>query len=113
MSNINRSFTEVFIDLENGSLEEDATIALADLTHAVLEHGKAGALTITLKVKPHADMDRNVHIISTNIKLTKPEASRKDTLMFSDDNCNLTREDPHQLTMDQYMPQRTTEKEAK
>lgn len=82
-------------DLRRGAAHAEVTSALAELVEAVLDTGKAGTLTFTLKVKP-AGHGVQV-IVEDETKLKAPQGDLPVSLFFVDGHNNLLREDPRQL----------------
>jgi hypothetical protein len=76
-----------------GGLHGEVSDALADLVAAVMEHDKAGSLTLTVKVKPAGD---NAVFVTDEVKSKPPEGERPAALFFTDPRGNLSRRDPRQ-----------------
>lgn len=75
-------------------LHGELSDALADVARAVSEHGKAGSLTLTVKLKP-SKIDGAVEV-EDDIKVKVPQADRGAALFFVDGDGNLSRRDPRQ-----------------
>lgn len=102
-----KSFSEFFESIDYGAFSDEATSQLNDLVHAVTETGKAGSITLDIKLKPvgkGAQME-----IATDVKVKTPKAARGVTIMFATPDNNLQREDPRQKTLDGL---RTADQEA-
>lgn len=100
-------FSQLLQQLDYGSLEQDATDTLQDLVHACTETGKAGELTIKLKIKPVGNTGQME--LDADVTAKVPTHTRGKTLMFATPDNNLQREFPHQQTLDGL---RTADEEA-
>jgi hypothetical protein len=69
---------------------------LVELTNAVIETGKKGTLTLKLTLGP-LDGSTEQLLMNDEIKLAKPRAQRKPTVLFPTKSGDLTRNDPNQL----------------
>jgi hypothetical protein len=88
-----RLFTDVIRDVHSGSLVEQASLALAELTQAVMDTGKGGKLKIELSVKPQGK-GSNVMIISGKVKSDCPTNDVNPAIFFANLEGDLLREDP-------------------
>lgn len=82
--------------LNKGTLNDELTEVLADVVKAVRETGKAGSLTLTLKVSMFNKADENIVKISPSVSSKIPEGERAETIMWSTADGDLLRNDPHQ-----------------
>ena len=80
-----------------GGLHGELTDALADLIQAVAETGKAGSLSLTVKVTPNKD--GATVTVNDKIKLTIPEPEKGSSMFFYDEHGNLTRNNPAQAEL--------------
>jgi hypothetical protein len=80
-------------------LGEEATEALNDLVHATTETGKAGSLTLTIKMKPIGGKAGQMEL-ETDVKAKLPTPTRGKTILFTTPDNNLSRQDPRQQTLD-------------
>lgn len=87
------TFTDIVGSLEGGRAFEQLNDALAEVVQAVLQHRKAGEISLSVKVNPNGE--NAVSIIPT-IKVKAPEGSRAVTTFFADEHGNLLRRDPRQ-----------------
>ena len=87
-----REFIGILQDLDNGEVANQLTTLLPEVTAAVMETGKAGALTLTIKLEKKG----NMAVLSADVKTKKPEAATDATLFFVDEHGNLSREDSRQ-----------------
>lgn len=87
--------------LENSApfLGEEATEALNDLVHATTETGKAGSITLTIKMKPIGGKAGQMEL-DTDVKAKLPTPTKGRTILFTTPDNNLQRTDPRQQTLD-------------
>lgn len=88
-----RPFHEVLREVGEGHLNVDLSEAFYDLLRKVQATGRAGALTLTLNVKPSGA--GRVEIVDS-VKTKLPEFDRPKTAFFIDRNGNASRRDPNQ-----------------
>lgn len=93
-----KPFAQLLEQVEFGNLSQEATDAMNDLVHACTETGKAGSITLTIKLKPIGNTGQME--IDANVKAKQPEPTRGKTFMFCTPDNNLQREDPRQKTLD-------------
>lgn len=91
-----KTFAQVLDTLRFGTLGDELTKELRKLTESCADTGRAGELTIKIKLKPGKGGQLEV-IDDYSVKLPKPE--RGTTLMFATPDGNLTRNDPRQLEL--------------
>jgi hypothetical protein len=89
-----RPFAAVLQEQRQGGLHSELSELLAEVVHAVETHGKPGALTVTLQIKP-AEMPGAI-IVLDDVKAKVPEADKGGSLFYPDDRGNLSRRDPRQ-----------------
>jgi hypothetical protein len=99
-----RPFVEFLHEQRRGATHVELSEALNKVTEAVVEHGKVGSITLTVKVKPGGD---GMVIVEDEIKAKAPEPGRAANIYYVDDDANLQREDPRQ----QRLPLREVGKE--
>ena len=92
-----RTFTSTVDALRFGTLADELTDKLRDLVSVCASTGKAGALTLTLALKPGKGGQIEVF---DEIKVKEPKQEKGSTLMFATPENNLQREDPRQLQLD-------------
>lgn len=92
-----RPITDVLRDVRGGQFVDAATDVLATVVKAVLEHRKAGEVTITLKLKP--DPVENGVEIDAQVKSKTPLPSVGKAIFFADEEGGLLRTDPRQREM--------------
>jgi hypothetical protein len=88
-------FATVLQQVAKGTAHTKLSELLAELTAAVRDHGKAGSLSITVKVEPTKGTSENLTVSITST-LKAPQATEA-SIFFSDDSGNLTRHDPRQI----------------
>jgi hypothetical protein len=77
----------------NGGLHAELSERLAELVSACLEHGKAGTLTLSVKVAPNKD---GVTVTIFDDVKAKAPADRGAAIFYADDHGNVSRRDPRQ-----------------
>lgn len=88
-------FAEFVTDLAHGSINQKLTMALAQVTNAVEDTGKAGELTLKLQIKKEGKMAAVV----VDIRKKVPEHPLHGTLFYIGANGELLREDPRQMRL--------------
>lgn len=91
-----RPFVDTLNTLRFGQLHDELSVELNKLTAQCAETGRAGTLTLTLKLKP--GKAGQVEVID-DIKVKTPTYDRGTTLMFVSPENNLQREDPRQMSL--------------
>lgn len=79
-----------------GVLHGELSDALHGLLAAVKDTGKAGSLTVQIKVKPAAKGNAEQVLISDLVVVKAPAVERPESIFFLDDAGNLSRSDPRQ-----------------
>jgi hypothetical protein len=72
---------------------------LQEVLKAVVETGKPGELTFTIKVKPDKNDDRVV-TLHPDVKAKIPQKGFTEGIFFVDEDGKISREDPKQLAME-------------
>jgi hypothetical protein len=91
-------FSSFLMQQRGGGLHGELSDALREVVGAVQEHGKAGAIQVTINVKPGAKGTRTL-IVSDDVKTKIPRGERPSAMFFADERGNLSREDPAQTSM--------------
>lgn len=91
-----RTFTSTVEALRFGTLGDELTDALRDVVARCASTGRAGAITLTLSLKPGKGGQIEVF---DEIKTKLPKEERGSSLMFATPENNLQREDPRQLSL--------------
>lgn len=97
----NKAFALFFQDLRDGRAHSEMSAALNELLNSVKETGKAGSLTLKIKVTPATkggDVDKVTIADSVTLDLPKPE--RGQDFFWLDDDNGLTRNHPRQQTLE-------------
>ena len=92
-----KPFTDTLNALRFGTLSEELTKKLHELTAACVETQRAGAITITLALKPGKGGQVEVF---DDVKVKMPKEERGSSIMFATVEGNLQREDPRQKKLD-------------
>lgn len=93
-----RPFADVLHDLHRGQIADEAAAQLADLVQAVQGYGKAGTFTLHIKVEPFKGNDHQV-MMSARCTSKPPAGNPVGAVFFTDDNGNLSRDDPRQESL--------------
>lgn len=106
----NTPFSQQIGYLSRGSLDAELTEEMAALVKAVRETGKAGTITLTLKVQRLSGRDENAVQIVPTVKMKAPAPAPYTNIMFSTGDGDLLRDDPNQRTLElqQVEPQKRT-----
>lgn len=94
-----KPFAAFLQEQSGGNTHDELSEGLHDLIDKVRETGKKGSLQLTVTVSPLKD-DMNVLVVSDEIRLRLPEHARKASVFFADEQGNLSRTDPRQLTFE-------------
>lgn len=95
-----RDFVEVFTELRGGECARLCTQKLNAATQAAVETGKTGSVTLTIKISPQG----NQAMVSDTVKAVIPEFTPQPTVMFVDDEFNLSRRNPKQMNISDIIP---------
>ena len=88
-----RPFADVLRDLGKGQVADEAAVLLTDLVQAVVTYGKQGTFNLRIAVAPVKGSLGQV-TVSATAKSSPPEADPIAAVFFTDDNGNLSRNDP-------------------
>jgi len=81
----------------NGVTHSELTDALAKVALAVMETGKAGELTLKIRISKASRNGGHQMFVADQITTKIPELDRDETLFFfNEDSFSLSRSDPHQ-----------------
>lgn len=95
-----RPFADFLQEHNNGHGHRKASIALQDVVQAVVETGKKGSVTITVAVEPMKGAEDGTLMLTVNVAEKIPTEPVKAAVFYADDDGNLTRNDPRQLSFD-------------
>jgi hypothetical protein len=93
-----RPITDTLRHIGGGVFIDTASDKMAELVAAVDSTGRAGKLTLEVKVKK-ATRGGAMHITGT-YKLTKPAEEPMEAMLFATPEGNLVADDPHQQKLD-------------
>lgn len=93
-------FSQKISFLNRGSLDCDLENALNDLVKQVRQTGKAGTLTLNLKVKMFNKQNDEMVVVSPSISVKAPKPNDYDNVMFVDQTGQLVRDNPRQNRLD-------------
>lgn len=88
-----KPFTDTINAMRFGTLTDDLTTALAELTQRCLNTQRSGTLTLKLTLKP--GKAGQIEVID-DVTLKMPKEEKGTSLMFATPEGNLQREDPRQ-----------------
>jgi hypothetical protein len=102
------TFQKTLLDVNNGAAVVELSEKLAAVVAAVRATGKAGSVTLTLKVARASKNTPDVFLLSADVKARVPEPERGSTIFYATDENMLVRNDPKQ----QMLPLRVVDIEA-
>lgn len=91
-----RDFAEFITDLRGGICHQEMSVAMQKAADAAMKTGKMATVNLQLKIKPQGERQVTVDDI---IKTTLPEPTKPSTVMFVDDDRNLSRSDSRQMEL--------------
>jgi hypothetical protein len=94
-----RPFADWLRELQRGKVHDEMSVALRDLVNKCKETGKGGTISIAFKLTP-AKGDGDMLLVTDDIKVSAPKPERKPSYFWADDNGNLSRDNPNQLSFD-------------
>lgn len=94
-----RPFADFLREQSRGTTHDEMSETLHRLIARVRDTGKKGSLQLTINVAPLKG-DADVLVVSDEIKVRLPEHDRKASMFYPDENGNLSRTDPNQLTFE-------------
>ena len=89
----NTSFSQTLANLQRGDTIEQLDELLTEALQASNDTGKVSKVTVTLTIKPNGS---GTYKIQDDIKSTLPKFDKEPTVLFTDGNQQLVREDPRQ-----------------
>lgn len=90
-------FSQWLFAQRSGSLHAELTDELADLTERVMETGKAGSITLQIKVAKAGKGGGHQMVVTDNVTTKAPKADRGESFFFYDaTSTGLVRHDPLQ-----------------
>ena len=103
------SFSQQLAFLSRGTLDFELTEGMAELVKAVRDTGKAGAITLTIKVSKLNGRDEDALKLAPSVSVKSPTLPAYESVMFSTADGDLLRADPRQRVLDlQQVPKKET-----
>ncbi|MCM1958008.1 hypothetical protein NCZ17_01300 [Acinetobacter modestus] len=93
MSAKNTSFSQTLSNLQRGNTLEELDNLLTEALQATQDTGKQSTITVKLTIKPNGN---GVYKIIDDVKSTLPKFDKEPTVLFTDRDQQLVREDPRQ-----------------
>lgn len=93
-----RPFSAVLQDLNGGQLADKLALDVQELVAAVRDRSRKGTLTLKLEVAPRKGNIDALNV-TARVDLKLPEGEPMEAVFFADENGNLLREDPRQMTI--------------
>lgn len=90
-------FVDVLMRQGRGATNQELSDNLREITKRVSDTGKPGTLTLTLTIRSIKKTGQI--LIEDKIKTKLPEYDRPAGIAFADDDGNLLREDPNQMSL--------------
>lgn len=87
-----REFLDVLTDLDDGKVHAQLTRMLPELVKAVMDTGKSGSLSLTIKVK----RENRMLLVTSDVKTKLPQPATESTLFYATEEGVLRRDDPKQ-----------------
>lgn len=95
----NTPFSQQIAFLSKGCLDAELTEELAKVIKAVRESGKAGSITLNLKVSMLNTRDENAVKLTPVVTAKCPKMAPYESVMFSTADGDLLRDDPQQPSL--------------
>lgn len=92
-----KPFPDTLNSMRYGTLVDDLTKAMTELTAKCADTGRAGELTLKLVLKPGKGGQIEVF---DEIKVKTPKEEKGSSIFFATPDGNLTRDDPKQLSIE-------------
>lgn len=97
-----RPFADFIAETNRGNTHAALTAGMHDLVEAVRTHGRAGTLTLTVKIAPLAKGDDSQFTVAEEVKVSAPKPDPRPSIYFTDRSGNLTTSDPSAVTFDDF-----------
>ena len=91
---------EVLKEIRRGNFLHDLSAKIGELTAAVREHKKGGALKITISMAPMNAGDGDIVTVTDDIAVKLPRATSSKSVFFTTSRNTLVRDDPRQKVLD-------------
>lgn len=95
-----RPFADFLAEHNNGASHRKASVALQDVVQAVVDTGKKGSVSINVAVEPMKGAEDGTLMLTVTVAEKIPTEPVKAAVFYADDDGNLTRNDPRQLSFD-------------
>lgn len=95
-----RPFADWLCEQSAGRTHEELSRAIRDVTAAVVDTGKAGTVSLTVKIAPLGKGDSSALVVTDVVRVSKPEHDRRKSIFYPDADGNLRRDDPNQPTFE-------------
>lgn len=89
-----KPFAQFVQEQRDGAAHGELSEMLQDLVAAVVEHNKAGKLTLTITVQPGEAY--GTYLVRDDVKSSPPKPDKTASLFYADDRGNLSRRNPMQ-----------------
>ena len=90
-----KPFSQFLMEQRGGGMHGELSEKLREVVAAVVEHGKAGQMILTIKVTPLKAAEGQ-YVVVDDVKCKTPEGDRGASLYFADEDGNLSRSNPSQ-----------------
>lgn len=91
-----RPFADFLAEVNAGSSHAELSSLFNELVASVVDTGKVGTLTYTIKVKPAGRNAEGTILITDDIKVKLPVGERAESVFFVDSAGNVSRHNPNQ-----------------
>lgn len=98
-------FTDILRQMRRGAIVEALTARFAEVNAAVKATGKAGSLTLSIKIKPDKGGGRQFELVPS-VSFSVPQPDLPASIFFINDEGDLVRTDPDQAEMFGEVPAR-------
>lgn len=95
-----RPFADFLNEHNGGEGHREASEKIQEVVQAVIDTGKAGSVTLKVDVAPMKGAEDGTLMIAVNVAAKVPVTPSKAAVFYADDDNNLTRTDPKQLTFE-------------
>jgi hypothetical protein len=102
------SFNATVQNIRDGELLSHLTDELDEVVRAVMEHGKVGTISLSLKIKPNGE---GAVTITPTVNSSPPKGTLGDALFFVSD-AGLVRQNPRQRDIEDELQRKRDEREA-
>ncbi len=96
---VKRPFADFLREQGKGALHEELTNEMHALIGAINETGKKGVLQISLTFEPNKK-NPDMLMVTDDVRARAPKPEKRASIFYTDDDGNVTRSDPNQLTFD-------------